>query len=195
MYTHTHACTHTRACTHTSCMLTQGEDCHLQAKERGCRRNQPCWYMCNDLNVNCLPQAHAWNAWSPAGRVILGSSGNIGRLAYLEEVGHWRHGFESYTWSPVPSSLSLLPVHHKVRKLLCHMLLRDALSSMTLCPPWWCSAQAHRAKQPGTEPSETMNQSKVLPPLSCSFGYFGHSYEEVTNTPLSQTSASRRVRK
>jgi hypothetical protein len=64
--------------------------------------------------------------------------------------------------------LSLLPVCHQLKKHICHMFLLP-----------WCLAQAHRPRNHG--PSCLNHESKqILPPLSCSLRYFGHSYTKVT---------------
>jgi hypothetical protein len=53
------------------------------------------------------PKGRLWclvmKAWSPAGRTILGGSGDG---FYLEEVGNREHTGKVYTWSPVHSPLS-----------------------------------------------------------------------------------------
>jgi hypothetical protein len=101
-------------------------------------------YYCSDLNMKCLPpQAYVLNARSPAGGSILGGSRNFRRWGLIR--GSRSLDFESYTWSTVPFSLSLL--------LVCSYPL-----------PLWRSAskwaQKHRARWPWTEPFETISQNK-----------------------------------
>jgi hypothetical protein len=85
--------------------------------------------------MKCPPQAFV----SPVAAIFWEALETSVGGTQFEEVGHWGHIFEDFTWSPVPT-LFLLPVCHGVTGLLLCML-----------PLPWCSASPR-----STSPSCTM---------------------------------------
>jgi hypothetical protein len=86
------------------------------------------------LNMKCLSQDYVLNARSPTGSAVLGGSGNRkwGQARGTKSLGDTCLLSVS---CPGPHSVSLLPVHHEVKKIFCHKL-----------PPPGCSGQAHGTK-------------------------------------------------
>jgi hypothetical protein len=91
------------------------------------------WVLWFDYEMS--PEAYVLHTVFSAGFAIWGSCGYTRRQALIEEVCP-RGAFEGYTWFWGPF-LTLLPVCHELKKLLCHALF----------PPGWSAkigADKHR---------------------------------------------------